>query len=163
MGSPHFPKKSTRLTRKRRETRSTISGSCNRFSNLVLPKQYTGMIGTPCLMAIRMKPFRTMVYSSSGCVRCFGYPSNISAMPPGAIPIREPWDKARSTDGRDAPLLFRKKAHGGQNKSKGIANCTTKPPTLLGPMSTHPAPKESSSPQVQQRHGIFRRHLPTFR
>jgi hypothetical protein len=164
MGSPHFPKKTTRLTRNRREIRSTMSGSCNLFSNFVLPKQYTGMIGTPCLMAMRMIPFRTIVNSSSGCVRCFGYPSNISAIPPGANPIREPSDKARSTDGRDASLLFRKKEHGGQSQSNlGIANCTTEPPTLLGPIPTHPVPKESSSPQMQQWDGIFRRHPPSIR
>lgn len=66
------------------------------------------MSGTPCFTARRTKPLRElrMTYSSSGCADGFGYPSNISAIPPGAKPILDPSDKARSTEGREASLMI---------------------------------------------------------
>lgn len=58
----------------------------------VLPKQYTGTTGTLCFMAMRINPFLDCknAYSSRGKQPSFGYPQNISAIPPGQILTEQP-------------------------------------------------------------------------
>eukprot|EP00979_Chaetoceros_neogracilis_P001049 scaffold191_cov273-Chaetoceros_neogracile.AAC.64 len=53
-----------------------------------------------------MKPLRelSMTHSSFRWRPNFGYPSNISEMPPGAKPILAPSDRARSTSLLEASL-----------------------------------------------------------
>ena len=103
MGNPQTPNKMHKLTRNALDKRSNHD-KCNRWNILVAPKQYTGTMGTLCLRARRRKPLRITAYSSCGNVFGLGYPSNISAIPPGTTPIRFPSNKAWSTDDRDASL-----------------------------------------------------------
>lgn len=74
------------------ESASRIQGVLALCIAWVFPKQYTGTTGTLCFMAMRINPFRERknAYSSRGRQPSFGYPQNISAMPPGQILTEQP-------------------------------------------------------------------------
>ena len=65
-------------------------GNCTLRNIFVAPKQYTGTTGMLCCNANLKTPLRCLnnAASSLGWNPGLGYVSNISAMPPGDIPIR---------------------------------------------------------------------------
>jgi hypothetical protein len=67
--------------------------SANLLKNFEPPNTKTGTKLAPYLMAIRTNPFLPLItaYSSSGLHPGCGYPTYISAIPPGFIPTEFPY------------------------------------------------------------------------